>query len=126
MCFNSFLNNDIHVEGIKNISKEDIDNAKSLGYKIKLLVVKKDQKLSFQYHNRRSEQWIILRGTALIQLEDKLFEMKAKDHIIIPKKAKHRVENIGNDDLLILEANFGSYIEEDDIVRLEDIYNRVV
>lgn len=99
---------------------------KGNGYKIKLLVVKKDQKLSFQYHNRRSEQWIILRGTALIQLEDKLFEMKAKDHIIIPKKAKHRVENIGNDDLLILEANFGSYIEEDDIVRLEDIYNRVV
>ena len=96
------------------------------GYKIKMLTVKKNQKLSLQYHNRRTEQWIIVKGKALVQLNDKIYELKAKDHLVIPKKQKHRVENIGGGDLVILEANFGSYIEEDDIVRLDDIYNRVI
>ena len=50
-------------------------NLNKNGYKIKLLIIKKDQKLSFQYHNRRSEQWIILKGTALVELEDKLFQI---------------------------------------------------
>ncbi len=98
---------------------------KGNGYKIKLLIIKKDQKLSLQFHKRRSEQWVILKGNALVELEGVSHNLKDEDHIIIPKKAKHRVENIGDDDLLILEANFGSYIEEDDIVRLDDIYNRV-
>lgn len=96
------------------------------GYKIKLLIINKNQKLSLQFHNKRSEQWTILQGNAQIQLEDNIYNLNKEDHITIPKKAKHRVENIGNDDLVILESNFGSYIEEDDIVRLEDIYNRVV
>ena len=81
--------------------------------------------MSLQFHKRRSEQWVILKGNALVELEGVSHNLKDEDHIIIPKKAKHRVENIGDDDLLILEANFGSYIEEDDIVRLDDIYNRV-
>tara|TARA_B100000579_G_scaffold438023_1_gene471019 strand:+ start:26636 stop:27430 length:795 start_codon:yes stop_codon:yes gene_type:complete len=96
------------------------------GYKIKLLIIKKGEKLSLQFHNRRSEQWIILKGHALIELEKKKYKLVERNHIEIPKKFKHRVENIGDEDLIILEANFGSYIEEDDIVRLEDIYNRVI
>jgi len=99
---------------------------KGNGFKVKLLIIKKNQKLSLQFHNRRSEQWIILRGKALVELEGKEYKLNSQDHIIIPKKQKHRVENIGEDDLFILEANFGSYIEEDDIVRIEDIYNRVI
>ena len=99
---------------------------KGNGYKIKLLKINKGGKLSLQFHNRRSEQWIILNGEALIELEGKKYKLTKENHIKIPKKAVHRIENIGSEELIILESNFGSYIEEDDIVRLDDIYNRVI
>ena len=96
----------------------------SQGYKVKLLSINIKGKLSLQFHKKRSEQWIILKGRALVNLDGKTYEFKEKDYINIPTNSVHRIENIGCTKLIVLEANFGDIIEEEDIIRIDDIYNR--
>ena len=93
-------------------------------YKIKRIEVKPGARLSYQYHNKRSEVWVIIQGEGLITLNDKVNNYKKGDTILIPKKTKHRIENKGNDNTIFIEVQTGSYFGEDDIVRLEDDYNR--
>lgn len=94
------------------------------GYKVKLLSININEKLSLQFHKKRSEQWIILKGNAAVHLDGKKYFHKEKDHINIPINSKHRIENISNTELIVLEANFGDVISEEDIIRLDDIYGR--
>ena len=92
--------------------------------KIKEIRVAPGQKLSFQYHNHRSEHWIVLSGKGAAQIEDELIQLEAGSHVFIPLKARHRLINESDETLVLIEIQAGSYFGEDDIVRLDDIYGR--
>jgi YrbI family 3-deoxy-D-manno-octulosonate 8-phosphate phosphatase len=94
------------------------------GYKAKRISVRSDGKLSLQLHHHRSEHWIVVQGRAYVTLGEVEKEYDVGEHIFIPVGTTHRLENRGNIPLEILEIALGSYLEEDDIVRLEDIYGR--
>lgn len=93
-------------------------------HKVKRIVVKPGGRLSYQYHYKRSEVWTIVKGEARITLNGEDTNYKAGDVIEIPLKAKHRIQNIGKDELIFVEVQLGSYFGEDDIVRIEDDYER--
>lgn len=94
------------------------------GYKVKQITVRPGAKLSYQFHHHRSEHWIVVRGVATITIDEKTFELKANESTFIPKEAKHRLANLQKEDLVIIEAQVGTYLGEDDIVRLQDDYKR--
>jgi mannose-1-phosphate guanylyltransferase len=94
------------------------------GYKVKQITVRSGAKLSLQYHHHRSEHWIVVSGTATVTIQDKTFELKANESTYIPKEAQHRLANFGQEDLVLIEAQVGTYLGEDDIVRLQDDYKR--
>lgn len=94
------------------------------GYKVKQITVRPGAKLSLQYHHHRSEHWIVVSGTATITIDDRVFELKPNQSTYIPKEAKHRLVNNHSEDLILIEAQVGSYLGEDDIVRLQDDYKR--
>ena len=93
-------------------------------YKLKRIEVNIGGRLSYQYHNHRAEVWTIVQGTAMVTLDDKEYEYKAGEVVIIPLKAKHRIQNIGNETLIFIEVQHGTYFGEEDIIRIEDDYNR--
>ncbi len=93
-------------------------------YKVKQIVVRPGAKLSYQYHHHRSEHWIVVSGTATITIDDKTFDLKQNESTFIPREAKHRLANNQKKDLVLIEAQVGSYLGEDDIVRLQDDYKR--
>ncbi len=93
-------------------------------YKVKRIVVRSGAKLSLQYHHHRSEHWIVVSGTATVTINDKTFALKQNESCYIPKEATHRLENKEKADLVLIEAQVGSYLGEDDIVRLQDDYKR--
>jgi len=93
-------------------------------YKVKRIVVHKGHKLSLQYHNHRAEHWVIVRGVAEVIIDDKTSKLTENDSIYIPKGAQHRLSNIGDIDLHLIEVQTGKYLGEDDIVRLNDSYGR--
>lgn len=94
------------------------------GFKIKKITVKPNQRLSLQFHEMRSEHWIIVNGKAAVTVNKNETKNYANDHIYIPINSQHRIKNIGTDDLEFIEISLGNYLEEDDIVRIEDDYNR--
>lgn len=93
-------------------------------YKVKRIEVKPGQRLSYQYHNKRSETWIIIEGSALVTINDKSKAYTAGKTVVIPLKAKHRVENKSNSLLVFIEVQTGEYFGEDDIIRINDDYGR--
>ena len=93
--------------------------------KVKKIVIKPGESPSYQYHFKRSEIWIIVKGKAEIKIDDVVMQHQVGDIIKIPVEAAHQVVNIGNDDLVFIEVQLGEYFGEDDIVRLEDKYGRV-
>ncbi len=90
---------------------------------VKIIDVKPGKKLSLQYHYQREEFWRIISGKAKILIGDKIFNAKEGDEFFIPLKVKHRIMT-EKDDVKILEISLGHF-DEEDIVRLEDEYNRV-
>ena len=94
-------------------------------YTVKRIVVHPKQKLSLQSHEFRDEHWIIAEGTAEVTNGDKVITAPANTAIFIPAKAKHRIENIGSNDLIFIEVQTGETLDEEDIVRYEDVYGRV-
>ena len=94
------------------------------GYKIKRIKVDPGHKLSLQMHHHRSEHWIVVKGTARVVNGDKEFYVNENQSTYIPATTLHRLENPGVLPLEIIEVQCGSYLEEDDIVRFEDIYDR--
>ncbi|WP_019141915.1 mannose-1-phosphate guanylyltransferase/mannose-6-phosphate isomerase [Noviherbaspirillum massiliense] len=95
------------------------------GFKIKRVVVKPGQSLSLQMHHHRSEHWVVVFGTANITIDDKTTLMTQNQSTYIPIGARHRLENPGITDLVLIEVQCGSYLGEDDIVRFSDSYGRV-
>lgn len=93
-------------------------------YKLKRIEVESGQRLSYQYHYKRSEVWTIVLGTATVTLDGVVTEYTIGESIIIPVGAKHRIENKTNSRVVFIEVQTGTYFGEDDIVRLEDDYDR--
>ncbi len=93
-------------------------------YQVKRIVVKKGGRLSLQYHHHRAEHWIVVRGTARVTIGDDVKTLHENQSIYIPMGTSHRLENPGMIDLELIEVQTGSYLGEDDIVRIEDDYRR--
>jgi len=94
-------------------------------YKIKRIEVNPKSRLSYQYHKKRSETWVIIEGKATVTIEGKNKNISKGDTIVIPKTSKHRIENKGDEKLVFIEVQTGTYFGEDDIIRLNDDYNRI-
>ncbi len=93
-------------------------------YKIKRIVVNPGAKLSMQMHFHRSEHWVVIAGTAKITNGDKEIFLEENQSTYIPQTNRHRLENPGRIPLQIIEIQSGPYLEEDDIVRFDDVYGR--
>jgi mannose-1-phosphate guanylyltransferase/mannose-6-phosphate isomerase len=98
---------------------------KNNSYKIKRVTVNSGKKLSLQLHNRRSEHWVVVSGVADVTLGDKSFQLKSGESTFVPPKSKHRLGNSQKDILELIEVQIGDYLEEDDIERFDDDFNRV-
>jgi mannose-1-phosphate guanylyltransferase len=93
-------------------------------FKIKRIVVKPGASLSLQMHHHRSEHWVIVTGMAKVINGDQELMLNNNESTFIPAGNKHRLENPGVIDLVIIEVQCGDYLGEDDIVRFQDIYGR--
>lgn len=93
-------------------------------YKLKRIEVNPGQRLSYQYHHKRQEQWTVVEGEATVVLDGVDNVVKYGESIFIPLGAKHRIENRTDKMLVFIEVQTGTYFGEDDIVRVEDDYNR--
>jgi len=93
-------------------------------FQVKRIVVKQGGRLSLQIHHHRAEHWIVVRGTARVTIGDETKTVHENESIYIPIGTKHRLENPGKIDLELIEVQTGSYLGEDDIVRIEDDYRR--
>ncbi|NPA48990.1 MAG: mannose-1-phosphate guanylyltransferase/mannose-6-phosphate isomerase [Thermodesulfobacteria bacterium] len=93
-------------------------------YKIKRIVVNPGERLSLQMHYHRSEHWVVVRGTAKVQIGEEEMFLHENESVFVPKSTKHRLENPGKIPLEIIEVQNGEYLGEDDIVRFEDVYGR--
>jgi mannose-1-phosphate guanylyltransferase/mannose-6-phosphate isomerase len=96
-----------------------------LGYKLKKIVVSPGQRLSLQMHYHRSEHWIVTGGTAKVTIGETEQMVHENESVFVPPSTKHRLENPGRVPLEMIEVQNGKYLEEDDIVRFDDIYGRV-
>jgi mannose-1-phosphate guanylyltransferase/mannose-6-phosphate isomerase len=93
-------------------------------FQVKRITVKPGHKLSLQKHFHRAEHWIVVNGTALVTRDGEEILVRENESIYLPLGAVHRLENPGKVPLNLIEVQSGSYLGEDDIVRLEDTYGR--
>lgn len=91
---------------------------------MKRIVVDPGKRLSLQRHRRRSEHWHVVSGTGLVTRETERIRVTAGDSLDIPTGAVHRVQNLGESPLVIIEVQRGDYFGEDDIERFEDDFGR--
>jgi len=94
------------------------------GFQVKRIIVQPGQTLSLQKHFHRAEHWIVVRGTAEVTRGEETFSLTADQSTYIPLETVHRLANPGQTALELIEVQSGSYLGEDDIVRLEDVYGR--
>jgi len=94
-------------------------------YKLKRIIIYPKQRISYQYHTKRSEIWIIVKGAGIVTLDDVENTVSYGDSIKIPLNTKHRIQNTSNENLVFIEVQTGEYFGEDDIIRIEDDYNRL-
>lgn len=95
-------------------------------YKIKRIAVNPQERLSLQMHQRRSEHWVVVKGTAKVTIGDREISIHENESAYVPKSTLHRLENPCKDLLEIIEVQNGEYVGEDDIVRVEDMYERKI
>jgi mannose-1-phosphate guanylyltransferase len=94
------------------------------GFQVKRILVNPGAKLSLQKHEHRAEHWVVVKGVAKVTCGEKTFSLKENQSTYIPKGEVHRLENQEGIDLEIIEIQTGDYLGEDDIIRLEDDYQR--
>lgn len=93
--------------------------------KVKRIVVKPEQRLSYQYHNKRKEAWTVVQGTAKVTLNGEDYLFNTGETVLIPLGAKHRMANPSKVmDMILIEVQTGTYFGEDDIIRIQDDYDR--
>jgi mannose-6-phosphate isomerase len=93
-------------------------------FKVKRIEVLPGKRLSYQKHAQRAEHWFMVQGTAKVTLDDREINVSAGEAIDIAVGSAHRVENPGEELLVFIEVQRGSYLGEDDIVRLQDDFGR--
>lgn len=95
------------------------------GYKVKEIIVKPGKRLSLQKHIHRGENWVIVKGEALVQIGNTEYLKRSGESAYIPAGEEHRLSNKGKTPLIIIETQSGDYLGEDDIIRIEDDYKRI-
>src|ERR1700754_3451040 len=103
-------------------SYQSVDNGER--HQVKRIVVKPGGRLSLQKHHHRAEHWIVVRGAARVTVNDLVKTVHENESIYVPIGAVHRLENPGKIQLELIEVQTGSYLGEDDIIRIEDDYRR--
>ncbi len=103
-------------------SYQSVDNGER--HQVKRIIVKPGSRLSLQKHHHRAEHWIVVRGTARVTIDDVVKTVHENESVYIPMGAVHRLENPGKIVLELIEVQTGSYLGEDDIIRIEDDYRR--
>ncbi len=98
---------------------------KGKGFLIKELFIKPKGILSLQKHSHRAEHWLVIKGKPKITINKNIFYKKENDHVFIPLKSVHRVENLGKKSVKIIEAQVGKILKENDIIRYQDVYGRI-
>ena len=93
-------------------------------FQVKRIVVKPGAALSLQKHHKRAEHWVVVSGTAEVTCDDRVFELHENQSTYIPLGSVHRLRNTGDRPVELIEVQSGSYLGEDDIVRLDDVYGR--
>lgn len=93
-------------------------------YQVKRISVKPGGQLSLQKHHHRAEHWIVVKGTAEVTRDDTVMLVHENESVFLPIGCVHRLANPGKIELELIEVQTGSYLGEDDIVRIEDVYNR--
>ena len=93
-------------------------------WQVKLIFVNPEQALSLQMHKFRSEHWVVVEGTAKIEIDGRDFNLEKNESVYIPIGSKHRLSNPNKKPLKIIEIQSGSYLGEDDIIRFKDKYGR--
>ena len=99
--------------------------AKDKRWQVKVINVKPGERLSLQMHHHRSEHWIVVSGTAMVEINDKKTILHENQSSYIPIGSKHRLSNPGKIPLKLIEVQSGSYLGEDDIERYDDNYGRI-
>jgi mannose-1-phosphate guanylyltransferase/mannose-1-phosphate guanylyltransferase/mannose-6-phosphate isomerase len=89
------------------------------------LTIAPGARISLQQHHHRAEHWVVVEGAALVTRGDEQLYVYENQSVYIPMGTVHRLENPGKLPLIIIEVQSGSYLGEDDIVRLEDSYGRI-
>lgn len=102
---------------------DSLDRGKT--YQVKRITVKPGAKLSLQMHSHRAEHWVVVSGSARVTKGDETFLLSENQSTYIPIGVVHCLENVGESELELIEVQSGSYLGEDDIVRLDDIYGRI-
>ncbi len=92
--------------------------------KVKRIEVLPGQKLSYQFHKSRDEKWTIISGSAIVTINGLKSRLIYGESVNIPRLSKHRIENPSDEPLIFIEVQTGDYFGEDDIIRIEDEYNR--
>tara|TARA_Y200000002_G_scaffold337975_1_gene307043 strand:- start:444 stop:1847 length:1404 start_codon:yes stop_codon:yes gene_type:complete len=93
-------------------------------WQVKIIHVNPGAKLSLQMHHHRAEHWVVVKGTAQVEIDGKKQILRENESTYIPLGSKHRLSNLGKIPLELIEVQSGSYVDEDDIVRFEDLYGR--
>ena len=96
----------------------------SPGYQVKRLTVLPGRRISLQFHHKRSEHWVVIKGKATIIRGDEVFDLEVNESTYIPLGVKHRLENRTDTTLELIEVQVGEYLGEDDIIRLDDDFTR--
>ena len=94
-------------------------------WQVKKLEINPQESISLQLHNHRSEHWIVVNGTAKVEINESISYLRKNESIYVPLGAKHRLSNPGKSKLTLIEVQSGDYLGEDDIVRFDDIYGRI-
>jgi mannose-1-phosphate guanylyltransferase / mannose-6-phosphate isomerase len=93
-------------------------------FHVKRITVKPGAKLSLQKHFHRAEHWVVVGGTAIVTRDDEEMLLHENESVFVPLGSIHRIENPGKIPLNLIEVQSGTYLDEDDIVRLQDVYHR--
>ena len=93
-------------------------------FQVKQIVVNPGASLSLQMHHHRAEHWVVVSGTAEVQVDDTIQMLTEDQSVYIPIGSKHRLANLGKLPLILIEVQSGGYLGEDDITRFDDVYGR--
>ena len=94
-------------------------------FKVKRIIVYPGGRLSLQYHNYRSEHWTIVSGIGFVKIGNKNIIIGPNESVYIDKKEIHTIANTENNELVLIEVQYGKILEENDIIRISDIYGRI-